>query len=182
MTLNNKIQIPFKKFVQSAFKTSQEWLKVSQIADELINYLRSESVLMEIEKANIPGAHSSLIQSIILKKANELGFLNESAGLFIDYENKRLRPDYFLNLGTTGILIEVERGKTNQNNMDFLDIWKCHICKHAHYLFLFVPVELRQNKSGKVVGRPFDMVSRHLNTFFIPENYINVRGAVIVGY
>ena len=144
--------------------------------------MRSESVLIEIEKANIPGAHSSLIQSIILKKAHELGFLDESTGLFKDYENSRLRPDYYLKLGNTGILIEVERGKTNQNNMDFLDIWKCHICKHAHYLFIFVPVELRQNTSGKIVGRPYEMVTKHLKTFFKPENYINVRGAVIVGY
>jgi hypothetical protein len=92
------------------------------------------------------------------------------------------RPDYFLKMGETGILMEVERGKTNQNNMDFLDIWKCHICRHAHYLFLCVPIVLRQNDSGNIGGKPFDMVSSHLQSFFIPQNYVNVRGAFVIGY
>jgi hypothetical protein len=29
--------------------------------------------------------------------------------------------------------------------MDLLDFWKCHVCQHAQYLFLLVPVALRQN-------------------------------------
>ena len=48
-------------------------------------------------------------------------------------------------LADTGIILEVERGKTTINNMDLLDFWKCHICAHADYLFLMVPRELRQN-------------------------------------
>ena len=46
-------------------------------------------------------------------------------------------------LADTGIILEVERGKTTINNMDLLDFWKCHICAHADYLFLMVPTELR---------------------------------------
>jgi hypothetical protein len=118
----------------------------------------------------------------MLEKVLELGFKNESKGLFESYPNSRLRPDYFLALGETGILLEVERGKTNQNNMDFLDFWKCHICHTAHYLFLCVPLELRQNESGKIVGRPFQTVVEHMSTFFLPENYTNVRGVGIIGY
>ena len=56
----------------------------------------------------------------------------------------RVEP-YYLDLDETGIILEVERGKTTINNMDLLDFWKCHICVHAHYLILVVPVELRQN-------------------------------------
>ena len=26
-----------------------------------------------------------------------------------------------------------------------LDFWKCHLCRHTHYLFLLVPLALRQN-------------------------------------
>ena len=32
--------------------------------------------------------------------------------------------------------MEVERGKTTTNNMDLLDIYKCHICEEANHLFL----------------------------------------------
>lgn len=171
-----------KKFIQNQYRDSIEWRTVSDISDELIKYLLLEDTLNEIRQANIPGAHSSMIQSILLKKGLELGFVDESNGLFQDYENKKIRPDYYLKMGGTGILMEVERGKTNQNNMDFLDIWKCHICKVAHYLFLCVPIELRQNSGRKIVGRPFEAVSKHMSTFFLPENYINIRGAVVIGY
>lgn len=170
------------KFVQKPFEGSDEWGTVSAVADELLQYLKQEETLIKIKDANIPGAHSSLIQSILLERGRELGFVDESTGLFQKYTNKKLRPDYFLKIGSTGILMEVERGKTNQNNMDFLDIWKCHICEVAHYLFLCVPIELRQNSSERIVGRPFQTVSDHMSSFFVPENYINVRGAIVIGY
>ena len=48
-------------------------------------------------------------------------------------------------IGESGIILEVERGKTTINNMDLLDFWKCHICSYAHGLYLLVPTELRQN-------------------------------------
>jgi hypothetical protein len=92
-----------------------------------------------------------------------------------------LRPDYFLEIEDTGIILEVERGKTNQNNMDFLDFWKCHICMHAHYLFLMVPEELRQSAQGSV-SKPFSATFAHLSAFFEPQNYTNVRGMVLFGY
>ena len=119
-----------------------------------------------------------------LKKALAIGFKDESEGLFSNYPNTRLRPDYYLPImaGDTGIIIEVERGKTNQNNMDFLDFWKCHICDVAHYLFLFVPNTLIQNASGKISGYPFDTVNKHMAPFFEVKNYTNVRGLVILGY
>ena len=61
--------------------------------------------------------------------------------MLLEYENK-LRPDYYRPLETSGILLEVERGKTTTNNMDLLDFWKCHLCRHADYLFLMVPQAL----------------------------------------
>jgi len=171
------------QYVQSNWKNCEEWEVVSKIATQLIEYLSKKEIYELISRANQPGKKSSEIQNIVLKKTNELGFIDESKGLFADYKNNRLRPDYFKKLeNNTGILLEVERGKTNQNNMDFLDFWKCHICKHAHYLFLLVPKELRQNESGKIVGRPYQTVVSHMGTFFMPENYTNVRGVVVIGY
>lgn len=71
-------------------------------------------------------------------------------------------------LGATGIILEVERGKTTINNMDLLDFWKCHICAYADYLFLMVPVELRQNDT-MTARREFASVAKRLRTFFEPH-------------
>jgi hypothetical protein len=169
-------------FIQEQYKETAEWLAVKSMADSLADYIALDSVKNEINATNTPAASSGKIQDIIFNKAQDLGFNSEAKGLFQDYANKGLRPDYFKPMGKTGVLIEVERGKTNQNNMDFLDIWKCHICKHADYLFLFVPKALSQNASGKIVGRPFKVTSAHIGAFFQPENYINVRGVVVFGY
>ena len=75
-----------------------------------------------------------------------------------------LRPDYYCALGETGILIEVERGKTN---MDILDFWKCHICDRAEYLFLIVP-QARPSANGTVL-RHFQQVKRRLGVFLLPN-------------
>ena len=110
-----------------------------------------------------------------------LGFVSESKGLFAPYETSALRPDYFRPLDDTGILLEVERGKTTINNMDLLDFWKCHLCEHANYLFLMVPTELRQNPSMPP-RREYVTVVKRLSSFFVPRNYTNVRGLFVFGY
>jgi hypothetical protein len=87
------------------------------------------------------------VQEVLLEKAAELGFTSEKQGLFEEYATSGLRPDYYKPFGDrSGILLEVERGKTTINNMDLLDLWKCHICPEADVLFLFVPIELRQTR------------------------------------
>ena len=77
--------------------------------------------------------------------------------------------------------MEVERGKTTINNMDLLDFWKCHLCDHAHYLFLMVPKELRQNELMSP-RREYVTVVKRLSAFFRPGNYTNVRGLFVFGY
>ena len=99
-------------------------------------------------------------------------------GLFLQYANK-LRPDYFRATETNGILLEVERGKTTTNNMDLLDLWKCHLCKHADYLFLMVPQALRHNAT-MTPKKEYNAVVKRLHTFFSPGNYTNVRGLHIL--
>lgn len=91
------------------------------------------------------------------------------------------RPDYFMPLDGTGILLEVERGKTTIHNMDLLDFWKCHICASADYLFLLVPRELRQNETMSP-RREYVTVAKRLATFFEAGNYTNVRGLCLFGY
>jgi hypothetical protein len=117
---------------------------------------------------------------VLLRKAEDLGFRSEKTGLFAKYRTSGLRPDYFLSIGKSGILMEVERGKTLPNNMDLLDLWKCHICEKADYLFLVVP-QIRQTAKG---GRTkmFEPVVSRLATFFVPGNYVNVEAAFVFGY
>lgn len=168
-------------FVQEEYRNSLEYLAIKRVGESLLSHLNSPLVLEQIQKVNQPGASSSLVQNTFLQQAKELGFRDESKGLFADYPNKGLRPDYYMAIEGTGIILEVERGKTTINNMDFLDFWKCHICKDANYLFLMVPMTLVQNKTMKPRNE-FNTVINHLSPFFQPGNYTNVRGLSIFGY
>ena len=86
-----------------------------------------------------------------------------------------------MQLDGTGILLEVERGKTTTNNMDLLDFWKCHISGNANYLFLLVPKALRHNEA-MTPKKEYAAVARRLRQFFIPGKYTNVRGLCLFGY
>jgi len=172
--------IAIKHFVQVRWADTAEFHEVLTVAERLRDELNTEISQRAIAVAHAPRAHSTAVQASFIATASELGFRSEAKGLFAAYES-RLRPDYFLPLGLTGILLEVERGKTTTNNMDMLDFWKCHLCPSAHYLFLFVPQDLRHGETG-FSERPFVAVTRRLATFFHPGNYTNVRALVIFGY
>lgn len=154
--------------------------RVDQIAKKLRSHLDSVAVQQEIKRVHQVNAHSGAIQNIILKEMTALGFENEKKKLFANAKVKSLRPDYYCRVGSTGILLEVERGKTIMNNMDLLDLWKCHICDHADYLFLLVP-EFRPNKKGKKM-KTFEPVKNRLGMFFEPSKYVNVNAVYIFGY
>ena len=76
--------------------------------------------------------------------------------------------------------MEVERGKTVLNNMDLLDVWKCHICESANYLFLIVP-QMRHDGAGKL-WPTYPNVVKRLQSFFVKNNYINIDAIFIFGY
>ena len=173
--------IELTKFVQHPLTGTAELLEVERIADELLTHLNQAEARARIAAVHVPGASSRLVQETFLDFARELGFVDESIGLFADYATSSLRPDYFLRLDGTGILLEVERGKTTINNMDLLDFWKCHLCKHADHLFLMVSKELRQNPT-MAAKREYAFVVKRLESFFIPANYTNVRGLFVFGY
>src|SRR5690606_36829857 len=123
-------------------------------------HLEEAMVVEAILEANQPGRSSAAVQAVFLEQARELGFKDESTGLFKEYASA-LRPGYYMPLDGTGIILEVERGKTTINNMDLLDFCKCHICASADYLFLLVPRELRQNETMSP-RREFATVSKRL--------------------
>ena len=110
-----------------------EFELVIKIAVELELFLNQELIQEKISFTHKLHAKSSEIQEILIVKATELGFQSEKKGLFENYFNSALRPDYYKVLGSkSGIIMEVERGKTTINNMDLLDVWKCHICENAN--------------------------------------------------
>lgn len=167
-------------FARADVLGTPEHSAVVAIVDSLYEHLASPGTTALILEANQPGQSSAAVQNAFLDHAQQLGFKDESKGLFSDYLSA-LRPDYFLPLDDTGILLEVERGKTTINNMDLLDFWKCHICDHAHYLILVVPTQLRQNMT-MAPRNEFATARKRLATFFEKRNYTNVRGLFLFGY
>ena len=140
------MRIKISKFIKKKINKSElkEILKISNIIEE---YLNQKEVNQRIQNSNVKGTDSQVIQKIIEEIAVPLGFKNEKQGLFKKYKDSGLRPDFYKKIGKNGILMEVERGKTTTNNMDLLDIYKCHICEEANHLFLFVPIEVGTQKT-----------------------------------
>ena len=151
-----------------------------QISDKLLTHLNTPEALKLMLAANLPGLSSAQVQATFLPFAIDLGFTSEAKGLFLEYKNQ-LRPDYYRSVEDSGILLEVERGKTTTNNMDLLDFWKCHLCTHAHYLFLMVPQALKHNDT-MTPKKEYNSVVKRLETFFLPGNETNVRAVHIFGY
>ena len=170
----------FSSFVQESISVTSEWLEVEAIARLLRESLARTETAQLIEQANQPTKSSAEVQEVFRIAAEGLGFQSERNGLFQD-SVAGLRPDFYRPIGQTGIIIEVERGKTTTNNMDLLDFWKCHICANASYLFLFVPQVLRHSPGGRP-KHEFKSVERRLSHFFTPENYSNVLGLCLFGY
>lgn len=169
-------------YEQAPDKPSDVDLEVRSISDRLLEHLNTPDALSLMVRANLPGMSSAEVQSSFGPFAAQLGFTSEAKGLFSEYQNKALRPDYFMRVGASGILLEVERGKTTTNNMDLLDVWKCHLCTSADYLFLMVPQALRHNPT-MTPKKEFASVVKRLSSFFIrPENALNIRSLHIFGY
>ena len=157
-----------------------EFFLAQDIVKEIFEHMRSPVISKMLTKTHQVNAKSHEIQDIILPKCTELGMSSEKKGLFSNYATAQLRPDYYIPLNSTGLIMEVERGKTTTNNMDLLDIWKCHICEQADYLLMVVPV-IRQTYSGGKV-KIYEHVVKRISSFFIKKNYVNVKGCFIIGY
>jgi hypothetical protein len=175
------MSIDYANFQKLPLRSQAEFDEVKCMADRLLDFLRCPDIERQIESLHKLGASSADVQSAILPCAKDLGFASEKKGLFNSYPVSALRPDYYAKVGlNSGVLLEVERGKTTANNMDLLDLWKCHICEHADYLFLIVP-KVRPSKKGSFTY-PFNQVQKRLGTFFVPRNYVSVEGVFLFGY
>jgi hypothetical protein len=158
----------------------KDFLYAVNIFNELVAFMCKEETQNKLADTHKLHAKSGEIQDIILNETKKLGFVSEKNGLFNNLLVKQLRPDYFLKIDNgSGIIMEVERGKTIANNMDLLDIWKCHICDEANFLFLIIP-NIRQSATGQNII--FKTVERRMLTFFEKENYTNVDGVFLIGY
>ena len=152
----------------------QDIKEIVLIAEQLARYVDDGDVHEKIHKSNQHGSSSKKVQDILIEYCEKLGFESEKNGLF-KYHN--LRPDYYKKLNTGGILFEVERGKTLTNNMDLYDLWKCHICKEANHLFLFVPKNVSHTKNI------YESTFRRFSSFFREEkNHINIDTVFLFGY
>lgn len=157
-----------------------EFFMAQEIAKEIYGYICLPAVSEQLSSTHQVNAKSHQIQDIILPKCTELGMSSEKKGLFSSYATAQLRPDYYIALNATGLIMEVERGKTTTNNMDLLDIWKCHICDQAEYLLLVVPIIRQTNSGGKT--KIYEHVIKRISSFFQKQNCVNVKGCFIIGY
>ena len=138
----------------------------------------------QIDAAHIHGAKSAEVQSIVSRILKDgLGFEEE---VLLTPENgivSRPRPDFFYRLSESeGVIAEVERGGTVNNNHDLKDIWKAHLAPDAQHLFLIVP-----NSNWKATGlpreRPFPRVAHRMSAFFgDPRREIDVFTCHVFGY
>lgn len=129
-------------------------------------------------RATEHGVSSSSMQALVQESIASLGFATEQhnrvglAGFkpdFIDTESR--------------VIIEVERGKTIDNNMDMLDMWKCHVHPTATHLILVVPVWYQTGVDVVTVkAATFARVCGRIGLFFESGNETNVRAAAIIGY
>lgn len=169
----NSLKLSF--FLNQNSKLS-EISDVIEIADKVAKYIDTKEVAELIFNNNKKNADSKTIQDIFILFMKNLGFESEKNNLFKNY---KLRPDYYKRLGDNeGIILEVERGKTITNNMDIYDVWKCHICKEANHLFLFVPQSISHYRNV------YESSLNRLRSFFEPSegNFINIKSLTLFGY
>ncbi len=159
-------------------RPSEDVRDAQALAERLQARLNSDAIRESLQAIAPVGGTSHQVDAVVQPHATALGFTSQKKTLFADYPIA-LRPDWYYPLGETGVLLEIERGKTVTNNMDLLDLWKCHICRQAHHLFLVVPIIVTRSYGTE---RVYPRVVTRLQTFFSSGNQVNVRSAAVFGY
>lgn len=159
-----------------------ELARVDELAEKLSEYVAAYSE--RIGTAHIHNAQSGAIQRIVsdlLRK--ELGFVEEVVLTPQDGFVTQARPDFYFRLEPgRGVLAEVERGGTVNNNHDLKDLWKTHIAPDAQHLFLIVPLA-NWKPNGDPRERPYSRVVNRLAAFFgEPRREIDVLSLNVFGY
>lgn len=176
--------IEYQRFQRSAIRKDD--LATIQRVDELALALRTALDLQvtAIDAAHIHGAKSLAIQEIVSSVLKgDLGFDEEVLLTREDGIVSRPRPDFFFRLGPNeGVIAEVERGGTVNNNHDLKDIWKAHIAPDAQHLFLVVP-NTNWKQDGASREKPFVRVTHRMGAFFgDPRREIDVLTCHVFGY
>ena len=159
-----------------------EMVVVDRLADELARHLDASDDRIGV--AHVHGAQSGAIQSIVADLLrDQLGFGEEVVLTPEDGFVTGARPDFFFRISENrGILAEVERGGTVNNNHDLKDLWKAHISPDAQHLFLVVP-NANWTATGGVRERPFVRISNRLAAFFgDPRREIDVVSLHVFSY
>src|SRR5688572_1458276 len=113
--------------------------RVAALAEHLHDELQAREVAFN--QAHVVGAQSKVIQDIVAEVLQEeLSFGQEVVLTPQDGLVTRSRPDFVFPLAPgRGVMAEVERGGTVNNNHDLKDMWKAHIATDIQHLFLIVP-------------------------------------------
>lgn len=116
--------MPLTVLRKEVLSLEAEFEEASTLATRLASRMESDAVSAAIGQVHKLGGRSQDIQAILREDLEGIGFVNEKTGLFAQMTVSALRPDFYRPLGRSGIIAEVERGKTITNNMDLLDLWK----------------------------------------------------------
>ena len=176
--------VEYRRFAKqvSSVRDREELVRVDAMAASLLEYLESQTDA--IDALHVHGAQSSAIQEVVGSLlTSDLQFHSETILTPSDGFVTRARPDFFYRLGPgRGILAEVERGGTVNNNHDLKDVWKAHIAPDAQHLFLIVP-NSNWSKAGKAREKPFTRVTSRLASFFGEKRReIDVMSIHVFGY
>lgn len=176
--------IEMRSFVRSTLTEVQqrEVERVTSLADQLRLHLDDRE--REINQAHVVGARSSAIQAIVSEVlTEELGFGEEVVLTPQDGLVTRARPDFVFSLGSgRGVMAEVERGGTVNNNHDLKDMWKAHIASDIQHLLLIVP-NSNWTKLGAPREKPFPRVCNRVGAFFgNRRREVDVLSAHVYGY
>jgi hypothetical protein len=174
-------EVQVRAFERPGLDDSVNLTSVRNLVKQIVGLFSIPEIIEGINQAHVFGASSANVQAVILEKMTELGFQSERKGLFKDMTVAGIRPDYYKQLDSGGILFEVERGKTIANNMDLLDVWKTHICPEAKHLFLMVP-KIRVTGAHQE-QKIFQAVEKRIGTFFDEQAHnIDVETVHLFGY
>lgn len=178
------MSVEHKRFARVAPSADEarELSLVDELAAELERHLAARAA--SIAAAHVHGAASSQIQLIVAELLrHELGFEEEVVLTPEQGFVTAARPDFIYRLAPgRGVLAEVERGGTVNNNHDLKDLWKTHIAPDAQHLFLIVP-NANWTSDGSPRDRPFKRVTNRLSAFFgDPRREIDVLSLHLFGY
>lgn len=173
-----------RRFVRTRLSSDElaEVERVNEIADRLERHLEEHA--LAISAVHVYRAQSKAVQGVVARLLREeLDFEEEVVIRPSDGFVTRARPDFFFELAEgRGIIAEVERGGTTNNNHDLKDVWKAHISPNAQHLFLVVPLA-NWDKSGRVRERPFIRVATRLAAFFGDQRReVDVLSLHLFGY